>query len=87
MDYLGSVYSPEHVRAIPNLRFLEFIAHGRGVKSERPLIAKREFDQKKADASHALDVKKKAKATDAPEADGFDASVKEHPDVVTVKIL
>jgi len=71
LEYLGSVYSAEHVRAIPNLRFLEFLAHGRAVKSEQPLLARREFDQKKADASRALDVKKKAKAADAPEPGGI----------------
>ncbi len=57
LEYLSGVYSSEHVRAIPNLRFLEFLAHGKAVKSERPLLAKRDFDQKKADASKALDTK------------------------------
>ena len=56
LDYLSSVYSAEHVKAIPNLRFLEFLAYGKAVKSERPLLVKRAFDQAKLDASRALDV-------------------------------
>ncbi|MFA5131765.1 MAG: DUF87 domain-containing protein [Candidatus Paceibacterota bacterium] len=57
LEYLGSVYSSEHIKAIPNLKFLEFVAHGKAVKSERPLLAKREFDKTKYDASVALNVK------------------------------
>lgn len=57
LEYLSSVYSAEHIRAIPNLKFLEFIAHGKAVKSERPILTKREFDQTKKDASAALNVK------------------------------
>lgn len=57
LEYLGSVYSAEHVRAIPNLKFLEFIAHGKAVKSERPILAKRDFEQAKFEASKALDYK------------------------------
>jgi uncharacterized protein len=44
LDYLSSVYSAEHVKAIPNLRFLEFLAHGKAVKSERPILTRRAFD-------------------------------------------
>jgi hypothetical protein len=57
LDYLSSVYSSEHVRAIPNLSFLEFLAHGKAVKSERPLLLKRDFDEQKVKASRELDVK------------------------------
>ncbi|MDB5265362.1 MAG: hypothetical protein JWM39_75 [Parcubacteria group bacterium] len=56
LEYLGGVYSAEHVRAIPNLRFLEFIAHGKGIKSDRPLLARREYLQEKMDASKALNI-------------------------------
>lgn len=55
LDYLGGVYSPEHVSAIPNLRAREFLATGKAVKSEQPLLVKVPFDQKKLDASKALD--------------------------------
>ncbi|MCK5009227.1 MAG: DUF87 domain-containing protein, partial [Deltaproteobacteria bacterium] len=34
LDYLGGVYSPEHVKVIPNLRTREFLASGKAVKSE-----------------------------------------------------
>jgi hypothetical protein len=59
LEYLSSVYSAEHVRAIPNLKFLEFMAYGKAVKSERPLLARRAFDASKAEASRALDVTSK----------------------------
>jgi uncharacterized protein len=67
LDYLSSVYSADHVRAIPNLRFLEFIASGKAVRSERPVLAKRTFDQAKLDASRALD-RKREPASDEHEA-------------------
>lgn len=66
LDYLSSVYSSEHVRAIPNLSFLEFLAHGKAVKSERPLLLKRDFDEQKVKASRALDVKNKTSPTEEP---------------------
>ena len=55
LEYLAGVYSAEHVRAIPNLRFLEFIAQGKAVKSDRPIIVRRQFDRQKLSASRALD--------------------------------
>lgn len=54
LDYLSSILTPEHVKAIPNLKFLEFIVHGKALKSERPLLAKRDHDETKAAASAAL---------------------------------
>lgn len=58
LDYLSGVYSAEHVQALPNLRFLEFLAYGKGVKSQRPILARRKFDEAKLLASRALDAKK-----------------------------
>ena|SRR3990167_1755352 len=54
LDYLANVYSSQHVQAIPNLRFLEAIAYWKGVRSERPLLIKLQYDQTKKDASEAL---------------------------------
>lgn len=54
LDYLANVYSPEHVRSIPNLRFLESIAYGKAIRSERPLLFKIEYDKDKKDASDSL---------------------------------
>lgn len=56
LDFLSSVYGPEHVRALPNLRFLDFLAYGKAVKSERTILARRPFDPKKLEDDHALDV-------------------------------
>jgi len=57
LDYLSGVYSADHVQVIPNLRPREFLAHGKAVKSERPLILRVDFDPKKLEASKALDKK------------------------------
>src|SRR5699024_1411729 len=54
LDYLESVFASEHARAIPNLRFLEGVAFGKAVRSDRPIIFKIPFDQAKKDASTAL---------------------------------
>lgn len=54
LGYLSNVYSPDHVRVIPNLRFLEFIAYGKAVRSERPMLVRREFDERKLAASQEL---------------------------------
>ncbi len=61
LDYLNGVYSAEHVRIIPNLRMGEFLAHGKAVKSERPLVIRADFDPEKLKASKELDktIKKK----------------------------
>jgi hypothetical protein len=54
IDYLANVYSSQHVQAIPNLRFLEAVAYGKAIRSERPLLIKLKYDQTKKDASDAL---------------------------------
>lgn len=54
LSYLANIYSVDHVRAIPNLRFLEFIAFGKAVRSERPMLIRRKFDESKQIASNAL---------------------------------
>lgn len=55
LEYLSNIYSQDHVKAIPNLKFLECIAFGKGVKSERPIIIKRDFDKTIAAESKKLD--------------------------------
>lgn len=55
LKFLESVYSTQHARLIPNLGRFEFLASGKAVKAERPIILRRDFDQSKQDASHALD--------------------------------
>lgn len=57
LDYLSSVFASEHVRAIPNLRFLQGIAFGKAIKSERPIIFEIPKDLKKSEASKALNKK------------------------------
>ncbi|MEF2549113.1 hypothetical protein VQ045_18310 [Aurantimonas sp. E1-2-R+4] len=54
LNFLESVYSSQHTRLIPNLGRFEFLAFGKAIKAERPIILKRDFDQAKQDASHAL---------------------------------
>jgi hypothetical protein len=54
LNFLDSVYSAQHTRLIPNLRKLEFLAYGKALKAERPIMLHREFDQAKKDASDSL---------------------------------
>lgn len=54
LNFLQSVYSEQHTRSIPNLRFLEFLAFGKAIRAERPILLKRPFDQSKKDASDKL---------------------------------
>ena len=54
LTFLESVYSAQHTRLIPNLGRFEFLAYGKAIKAERPIILRRDFDQKKLDASLAL---------------------------------
>jgi len=60
LDYLASVFASEHVRAIPNLRFLQAIAFGKAIKSERPIIFEIPINLEKQRASEALDKKLKS---------------------------
>jgi len=55
LQFLLNIYDSAYVRGIPNLRFLHFLAFGKGVLSERPLLLSRPLDPKKAEASAALD--------------------------------
>ncbi len=68
LDYLSGVYSVDHIKAIPNLRFRQFIASGKAIKSERPLLVEREYDEEKLKASKALDVVKKVEPKIDPAA-------------------
>lgn len=54
LNFLEGVYSSQHTKLIPNLPNLHFLAFGKGVCAERPIILRREFDQAKKDASDAL---------------------------------
>lgn len=54
LNFLESVYSREHARSIPNLGQFEFLAFGKALKAERPILLKKEFDEKKKAASEKL---------------------------------
>lgn len=54
LNFLESVYSTQHVRSIPNLGRFQFLAAGKAIKAERPILLGRPFDQAKKDASDAL---------------------------------
>lgn len=55
LQFLQNIYESEYVRSISNLKFLQFIAYGKGVRSERPILLCRPHDPNKAEASAALD--------------------------------
>ncbi|WP_412049794.1 ATP-binding protein [Hoeflea sp. Naph1] len=54
LNFLESVYSSQHTRLIPNLGKFEFLAFGKAIKAERPIVLRKEFDQSKLDASMAM---------------------------------
>jgi len=77
LNFLQSVYSAEHAALIPNLEQFEFLAYGKALRAERPIVLRREFDQSILDASKSIKVgPKKAVAPDlaagknTPESDG-----------------
>jgi hypothetical protein len=43
LGYLANVYSNSHVKIIPNLKFLELLAFGKALPSERPLLLNRKL--------------------------------------------
>lgn len=57
LDFLSNVHSPAHVKLIPNLSFLDVIANGKAIRSERPIRVKIAFDPQKAVESKSLDHK------------------------------
>lgn len=56
LDYLESVFASTHARAIPNLRFLQGIAFGKAIKSDRPVIFEVAFNAQKVKDSEAMNV-------------------------------
>lgn len=54
LDYLANVYSSDHVKSIPNLRFLEAMVYGKAIRSERPVLIHFEYNKVKKDASESL---------------------------------
>jgi len=79
LDYLASVFASEHVRAIPNLHFLQGIAFGKAIKSERPIIFEIPEDPEKRKASASLN---KTLPSSAPKAENADRSLVRTPDTV-----
>ena len=59
LDYLSSVYNKQFIEAIPNLKFLQALVYGKGIKSERPMIIEIPYDQEKKKASERLNQKQK----------------------------
>jgi len=54
LNFLESVYSHQHTRLIPNLANLQFLAFGKALRVERPILLCREFDPTKKEASDKL---------------------------------
>lgn len=54
LNFLGSVYSSDHAKLIPNLGQFEFLAFGKAINAGRPIILRKPFDQAKKDASDAM---------------------------------
>jgi hypothetical protein len=54
LNFLESVYSSQHTRLIPNLGRFEFLAFGKALRADRPVLLKRPFDPTKMADSEAL---------------------------------
>lgn len=54
LNFLESVYSSQHTRLVPNLGRFEFLAFGKALRAERPVLLRRPFDPAKKKASEAL---------------------------------
>lgn len=68
LNFLESVFSDQQAKLIPNLGRFEFLATGKAIRSERPLLIRRDFDQAKLDASLAVrDFKPPVPAEEIPE--------------------
>jgi DNA helicase HerA-like ATPase len=57
LNFLESVYSHQHARTIPNLGRFEFLAFGKALRTERPILLRRPFDKALKEASDALNAK------------------------------
>ena len=55
LNYLGNVFSSDYVSVIPNLKFLQGVAFGKAVRSDRPIVFEIPWDEEKKKASEALD--------------------------------
>jgi len=55
LNYLGNVFSTDHISVIPNLKFLQGIAFGNAVNSDRPIIFEIPENEEKRKASESLD--------------------------------
>ncbi len=78
LNFLESVYSTQHTRLIPNLGRFQFLAYGKALKAERPILLKREFDQAKRDASEAL---RKPRPADAKQKKGAENAIEQIPEL------
>lgn len=54
LTFLESVVGRQHARIIPNLRHLEFLAVGKALRADRPIVLRRDFDPAKKQASERL---------------------------------
>lgn len=54
LNFLESVYSARHTKMIPNLGRFEFLAFGKAIKAERPMVLKRDYDSALEEASLAV---------------------------------
>jgi hypothetical protein len=70
LDYLANVYSSAHVQSIPNLRFLEAIAYGKAIRSERPILVKLDYVPEKKAASDALNTTGRSEGKEKAESGG-----------------
>lgn len=54
LNFLENILSAQHSRVVPNLEKFEFLAAGKAINSERPVVVKRHFDPEKYKASQDI---------------------------------
>lgn len=57
LNFLDSVYSSQHTKLIPNLLPLHFLAFGKALRADRPIMLARDYDPAKKEASERLQYK------------------------------
>lgn len=63
IEFMSNFYGSDYARLAPNLGFLQAVAFGKGIRSERPVILEIPYDERKAKPALVRDIKACAEDT------------------------
>jgi len=63
IEFMSNFYGSDYARLAPNLGFLQAVAFGKGIRSERPLIVEIPYDERKDKAAPVRDMTASAEDT------------------------